>query len=754
MTRRRRWIIVMGGLATILVVTAGVLREVSYTGRLPREMAARMPAHWRIPWGLDPKVREGIEGLYSADPKCRAEAAMALEDCGPPAVPWLVALLADGAVPPQGPPAGGKVSLVERLKVYFPGPEAERKDKASEDIAREEAIHALVDIGQPAAEPLIAALQDPLWQVSACAATVLGDIGDERAVDPLADAWAVHRSWEGFREYPEADALARIGGRGIDILIEHLGDADPATRITAAMALGHCRGDCPRAVEALAAALNDADPVVVHVAADSLSHFRGDQATTALVAALDNPRQDVRRAAALGLGGKPSARAVEALIAAVDGGRLEEERSVAATLGRIGDPRSVEPLIRWLSRAPPGARWEMAGALEELRDRRAVDSLLAVVGAADSEREDRSSAVVALGKIGDDRAVPALIRLLGDKDEVIVQEAKKSLGRIGDDRAVPALIEGLANEGDYDENRTGQTALARIGSPAVEPLVAVLNEAKRGPLAACVLGRIGDHRALGPLLEAMKSENSELRQAATRAIGRLGDARAFAPLVEALNHEVAFDAAEGLGYLGDPRAVEPILAAIERYDRAVDKELKAPKDKIFREAMKSCDPNLTPAGIALIRLGEPRGLTLFLRSWPPDNRYEQAGNLQDVGPEGIKMLAHALADEDKDVRIAAAFCLMSDGSPEAVAAVVAAFPALPPATRQSIIYDLANNRKQANAIAALAQILRTDKDWRTRMKAIEELMKRGDPVAADALRRAAAEDPSRHVRLAAAKALE
>ena len=76
---------------------------------------------------------------------------------------------------------------------------------------REAARKALVKIGEPALEPLIAALRHHHIAVRKAAADVLGEIGDERAVNPLLSALK-DRDWE-VREAARA-ALAAIEKRG------------------------------------------------------------------------------------------------------------------------------------------------------------------------------------------------------------------------------------------------------------------------------------------------------------------------------------------------------------------------------------------------------------------------------------------------------------------------------------------------------------------------------------------------------------
>ena len=77
--------------------------------------------------------------------------------------------------------------------------------------------------------------------------------------------------------------------------------------------------------------------------------------------------------------------------------------------------------------------------------------------------------------------------------------------------------------------------------------------------AAEALGKIGDERAVEPLIEALNDEDASVRRGAAVALGRLGAERAVEPLIEALNDEeghVRRGAAVALGRLGYERAVE------------------------------------------------------------------------------------------------------------------------------------------------------------------------------------------------------
>jgi len=73
-------------------------------------------------------------------------------------------------------------------------------------------------------------------------------------------------------------------------------------------------------------------------------------------------------------------------------------------------------------------------------------------------------------------------------------------------------------------HRAATRALEEIGEPAVEPLVAALQDedpvVRR--IAAEVLGNLGDPRAVAPLAAASQDENSDVRRAAARALRQIG----------------------------------------------------------------------------------------------------------------------------------------------------------------------------------------------------------------------------------------
>ena len=154
----------------------------------------------------------------------------------------------------------------------------------------------------------------------------------------------------------------------------------------------------------------------------------------------------------------------------------------------------------------------------------AVDALIDAMK--DPNPQVRFRAVWALGKIGDSRAYPTIVELTHDPDSAVSYDAIMALGELGDARAVEPLIE-LVRRYDEDEVPAGAAgnALAKIGKPAVGPLIEVLQTGSNGAksITARVLGGIGDKSTVEPLAKLLVDSDEQLRIAAIEALAELGE---------------------------------------------------------------------------------------------------------------------------------------------------------------------------------------------------------------------------------------
>ncbi len=246
--------------------------------------------------------------------------------------------------------------------------------------------------------------------------------------------------------------------------------------------------------------------------------------------------------------------------------------------------------------------WGAIGAWNFVRVSRAIGRL----GSANADV--RSKAAVDLGALKSSRAVPPLIAALSDPVSEVRFSAATALGDIGDPRAVQPLMTALRTPRDsdsgLDERLADAEALGALGKPALDPLLAALQDndnrlegyasdglermgapavnavaallqnqnADLAGQAAYILGKIKDRSAVPFLLAALSAGNS-IRYSVVCALGEIKDARAVAPLAAVLkgddDAENRSGAAEALGEIGDAGAVEPLIAATADTDDKV-----------------------------------------------------------------------------------------------------------------------------------------------------------------------------------------
>ena len=169
-----------------------------------------------------------------------------------------------------------------------------------------------------------------------------------------------------------------------------------------------------------------------------------------------------------------------------------------------------------------------------------------------------------------------------EKDVQARKSAAVALGEIGDSRAVEPLIK-ILNDLNSNVRWAAAEALKKIGESAVEPLIESLKDEKIRILAAVALGEIGDFRAVEPLIESLKDDYPKAQWAAAEALQKIGKT-AVEPLIESLKDERArIPAVVALGEIGDSRAVEPLTKILQDKNADVRWAAMNALEKISRE---------------------------------------------------------------------------------------------------------------------------------------------------------------------------
>jgi len=231
--------------------------------------------------------------------------------------------------------------------------------------------------------------------------------------------------------------------------------------------------------------------------------------------------------------------------------------SPAATATGDNGSLTVEQAIANLQGQDKGLRYYAAWWLGKFRVREpaAIEALIAALEDEDNRTESggyplRRNAARALGKLGDSRAIPALIHCLDCSDFYVREAAAQSLAMLGDLSCVPKLMQllegGLAAAMPIPGcphlaqpyNATIE-ALGSLGAtaaiPLIEPFLEHPNELEQYA-AARAMYQLTQNPIYGDrLVEALAGKQLQLRRAALSDLGAIG----YLPAAKAISQTLA-----------------------------------------------------------------------------------------------------------------------------------------------------------------------------------------------------------------------
>lgn len=279
----------------------------------------------------------------------------------------------------------------------------------------------------------------------------------------------------------------------------------------------------------------------------------------------------------------------------------EMNKEIAFALGNLGEAKAVPTLLQMLKFRDIYTRIEAIAALGLLKAQDAVEPLLAIAEDDSGEPYVTKKAIIALGDIGDPRAVPALVKLMFKErsGKSFYVESSYALYQLGlpAAEALRPLVEGKAQDlvKWAQENRVIEPALyakaAQVlgdlhDAKAENALLEKLNfqsdflDVKLfvRMRMADALGRLRSKAAVSKLSGMLNEEEANARGEYIRALIRIGDKQAVPALVKSASVG-SWDAREpamvGAAMLGD----ETTVAVFEKFAKdepaLVEKECKA-----------------------------------------------------------------------------------------------------------------------------------------------------------------------------------
>ena len=214
-----------------------------------------------------------------------------------------------------------------------------------------------------------------------------------------------------------------------------LGSGDVEERRDAASRLGAMRHHA--ASRAALAGLKDAVPIVRATSVSAVLSLPPAESAANLMPLLSDKDVLVRREAAYAVGTTKSLLAIPLLIDLLRFDKVDEVRGAAAVaLGAIGSEAAVNPLLAVLTgqaaqdkkkkakpEQNPFVLRSTVRALGQIGNRSTVPVLIATLGNEQSEDDVRREAAVALGRIGDQAALPALRNASSARDPHLASAA-------------------------------------------------------------------------------------------------------------------------------------------------------------------------------------------------------------------------------------------------------------------------------------------------------------------------------------------
>jgi HEAT repeat protein len=203
----------------------------------------------------------------------------------------------------------------------------------------------------------------------------------------------------------------------------------------------------------------------------------------------------------------------------------------------------------------------------------------------------RWSAADRLGKLGNGRAVEALIKALQDTHWLVRLHAAKALGRIGESIAIEPLVEIMGDECPFVRRRV-VTALAQLNSgrsmQITKALISGLSDSDKGVRARAAWG-LGDTvslPAVAAIATAVCDRDTNVSWRAIQALQRIGipAVKALIELLACPDSEVRYRAVKTLGEMGAQQAVKPLKKMLDDPSEKVRWRAKMALQQIERHA--------------------------------------------------------------------------------------------------------------------------------------------------------------------------
>lgn len=383
-----------------------------------------------------------------------------------------------------------------------------------------------------------------------------------------------------------------------DALIAAAKDPSADVRDAALSALKDSKN--PSAIPVFINALQDKDELVRLTAVEALQNIHEPEAYDALIAAVKDPSAHVRATALSELEDSKNPGTIPVIINALQDKEVTVACRAARCLGHLKADPAFDPLLTILNNKKEYAdlRADAAIALGDIGNQKAIPYLTSCLK--DKDSQIRCGAAVALGRLKATTALPQLISMLKDRKAEIRIYAAHALGKIGNAQACDALA-AAAKDKDFTARNSAITALSNMNDkPAYSKLIEIIDSDDQisASFAALALRKYDDPgtaQHIVPLLATYPIWQAQI----ACILAKLGNKCAVKPLIGALSkgwvHYSEFEnsprdaAAIALMELNDPEGNSYLLSALKHKDIKV---IEGAYRFFINQGVSGCEPLL------------------------------------------------------------------------------------------------------------------------------------------------------------------
>ncbi|GMT42914.1 MAG: hypothetical protein IEMM0002_1325 [bacterium] len=355
----------------------------------------------------------------------------------------------------------------------------------------------------------------------------------------------------------------------LNTFIELLGDGREQIRTLAREII--CSKGGQSVLPVLLERLKQSDIVQRRGLADIIKRLGSQSDIDKIAPLLNEKERDLKKTAInilMGIGGSKAATHIIELIKSPD---WWARRRAVEALSKLKVSESAQPLLDQLDKErDPKIKIEIIKTLGEVGDAQSAKRILPQLK--DGDMIVRQMVIEAMGKTADASIVGEVIELMKDAEVNVRRAGAEILDKVKDPRAIEILLKAL-KDNDWWVREIATDALADIKTGGINKKVIKLfksEDENTRRSAVEYFNRSPDPMAFDSLIGVLRDKDWWVREKAVQTLGKIGDERAIEPILELVDDpEVRWVVPCALGEIGGDKAVMHLHDFLEDPERSI-----------------------------------------------------------------------------------------------------------------------------------------------------------------------------------------